>query len=310
MHIDSLILTLVKYFGIFNHLKDYVSNQLARKLYSASVYSNISYGIEVYGSSSDTSLDRLQVIQNKLLKLLLRLDPYTSINLLHSELNILKVKDLYDMSLLLIVHASLQGDCPADVKNWFVRRNSAYNTRQTGYLEYRRARLDLGTSRVQYHASELWNILSDVIKNIPCRKYFKRSLCEKNCTGIQWIIFIILIWLGDATSFHNMPLLVIRFAWWRHQMETYSALLALCAGNSPVPGEFPAQRPVTRSFDIYFDLRPNKRLSKQSWGWWLETLSCSLLRHCNGNQWWRYSWALTHLFAVIYVARGHIIISN
>ena len=38
--------------------------------------------------------------------------------------------------------------------------------------------------------------------------------------------------------------------WWRHQMKTFSALLALCAGNSPVPGEFPAQRPVTRSFDV------------------------------------------------------------
>ena len=49
-------------------------------------------------------------------------------------------------------------------------------------------------------------------------------------------------------------------------METFSALLAICAGNSPVPGEFPAQRPVTRSFDVYFDLRLNKRLSKQSWG--------------------------------------------
>ena len=52
--------------------------------------------------------------------------------------------------------------------------------------------------------------------------------------------------------------------WWRHQMETFSALLAICAGNSPVPGEFPAQRPVTRSFDIFFDVRLNKRLSKQS----------------------------------------------
>ena len=39
--------------------------------------------------------------------------------------------------------------------------------------------------------------------------------------------------------------------WWRHQMETFSALLAICAGNSPVPGEFPTQRPVTRSFDIF-----------------------------------------------------------
>ena len=36
--------------------------------------------------------------------------------------------------------------------------------------------------------------------------------------------------------------------WWRHQMETFSTLLAICAGNSPVPGEFPAQRPVTQSF--------------------------------------------------------------
>ena len=56
-------------------------------------------------------------------------------------------------------------------------------------------------------------------------------------------------------------------------METISTLLAICAGNSPVSGEFPTQRPATRSFDFYFGLRPNKRLSKQSWGWWFETLS-------------------------------------
>ena len=71
-------------------------------------------------------------------------------------------------------------------------------------------------------------------------------------------------------------------AWWRHQMETFSALLAICAGDSPVTGEFPAQRPVTRSFDVLFDLRLNERLSKQSWGWWFETLSRPLWRHYNG----------------------------
>ena len=43
--------------------------------------------------------------------------------------------------------------------------------------------------------------------------------------------------------------------WWRHRIEAFSALLALCAGNSPVTGEFPTQRPVTRSFDGFFDLR-------------------------------------------------------
>ena len=48
-------------------------------------------------------------------------------------------------------------------------------------------------------------------------------------------------------------------------METFSALLAICAGNSPVPGEFPAQRPVTRSFDVFFDLRLNKLLRLVIW---------------------------------------------
>ena len=65
--------------------------------------------------------------------------------------------------------------------------------------------------------------------------------------------------------------------WWRHQMETFSALL--------MTGESPSQWQVTRSFDIFFDLRLNKRLSKQSWGWLFETPSRSLWRHCNDLDW-------------------------
>ena len=69
--------------------------------------------------------------------------------------------------------------------------------------------------------------------------------------------------------------------WWRHQMETFSALLGICAGNSPASGEFPAQRPVTRSFDVFFDLRRIEQLNKQPWGWWFETLSRPSWRHYN-----------------------------
>ena len=66
-------------------------------------------------------------------------------------------------------------------------------------------------------------------------------------------------------------------------MEIFSALLAICAGNSPVHGEFPAQRPVTRSFGIFFYLHPNKRLSKQSLGWWFGTPQRPLWRHGNAQ---------------------------
>ena len=71
-------------------------------------------------------------------------------------------------------------------------------------------------------------------------------------------------------------------AWWRHQRETFSASLALCVGNSPITGEFPAQRPVTRSFDVFSDLRLIQQLSQQSRRWWFETPSRPLWRHCNG----------------------------
>ena len=66
-----------------------------------------------------------------------------------------------------------------------------------------------------------------------------------------------------------------------HQMETFSALLVLCAGNSPVIGEFPAQRTSNAKFDVFFDLRLNRRLSKQLRGWRFETPSGSLWRHRN-----------------------------
>ena len=55
----------------------------------------------------------------------------------------------------------------------------------------------------------------------------------------------------------------------------------LCEGNPPVTGGFPSQRPETRSFDVFFDLRLNKRLSKRSRCWWFEAPSRSLWRHCN-----------------------------
>ena len=61
----------------------------------------------------------------------------------------------------------------------------------------------------------------------------------------------------------------------------------LC-GEFTGPGEFPAQRPVTQSFDVFFHLRLNKRLSKQPWGWWFETPAWSLWRHRN-EIWLMYS---------------------
>ena len=112
--------------------------------------------------------------------------------------------------------------------------------------------------------------------------YFLNLEFISHCVTTQTInTKITLLWthIEFTTPIHTL----FHISWWRHQMETVSALLAICAGNSPVPGEFPAQRPATRSFDVFFDLRLNERLGKQSWGWWFETLLLPLWHHCNVN---------------------------
>ena len=63
--------------------------------------------------------------------------------------------------------------------------------------------------------------------------------------------------------------------WWRYQIETFSALLALCERKSTVTSEFLLPRSVSWSFDIFFELLLNKQLSKHSWGWWFEMPSPS-----------------------------------
>ena len=64
--------------------------------------------------------------------------------------------------------------------------------------------------------------------------------------------------------------------WWRHQNGNIFRVTGHLCGEFTGPGEFPTQRPVTRSIDVFFDLRLNK-----PWGWWFETPSWSLWRQCN-----------------------------
>ena len=85
----------------------------------------------------------------------------------------------------------------------------------------------------------------------------------------------------DAKKLGGKIITSLWTSWWRHQMETFSALLALCAGNSPVPGNSPHKGQWRGALMFFFYLRLNKRLSKQSIAWWFETLSRPLWRHCN-----------------------------
>ena len=98
---------------------------------------------------------------------------------------------------------------------------------------------------------------------------------------------------GDAfsLSLHNVD--GILFMMTSSNGNIFRVTGPLC-GEFTGPGEFPAQRPVMRSFDVFFDLRLNKRLSKQPWGWWFETPAWSLWRHRNVQICWELCGKLNH----------------
>ena len=114
------------------------------------------------------------------------------------------------------------------------------------------------------------------------------------------------IWkmVTDQTNyyhFHNIDFISFdkqeRINIWSHDQFIHYSLHVDIIG-SYFHFKFPSQRPVTRSFDVFIDLRMNKWLSEQSWGWWFEMPSRSLWRHCNDNA------SLTYL--CIYYGATHV----
>ena len=110
-----------------------------------------------------------------------------------------------------------------------------------------------------------------VFQRLTLRMFSVKCLNSSTCTPsprvIHWSVVVSREQLSNS--------------WWRHQMKKNSALLALCEGNPPVTGWFPSQMPVTRSFDVFCDLRLNNRLSQQSRRRWFGTPSRSFWRHCD-----------------------------
>ena len=101
-------------------------------------------------------------------------------------------------------------------------------------------------------------------------------------------LYLYLYWRGCVLQRESF--LVLLCSWWRHQKLFSVIVFMMTSSNGNIfrvtghlCGKFPAQRSVTRIFDVIFDLGLNKRLSKQCWGWSFETLSRSLWRHCNVN---------------------------
>ena len=157
-----------------------VPEKLKKQLYYSFVYSRIAYGIEVYGSCNTTLLAKVQVMQNKLLKIVYNKDRRYSTNTLHHELKLLQVKDIHELLLLKFIHTVLNGNPVKRFEAYFIKRRQThdYETRQADYIETAKCKSTYGKRRVHYISATQWNNLEETVKTMKLSA-FKIAVTEQ-----------------------------------------------------------------------------------------------------------------------------------
>ena len=176
-HVNHVCKSLLKFFGIFNHIKHFITKDIARQLYFAFIYSRISYGLEVYGNCSKNLIEKIQRIQNKLLKILTLQHFRTPTNEVHSSLNILKVKDIQSVNIICFVRNCLLKKCPENFYSYYQYRNTPYPNRSRR-LNIQRTKSLLGSLSIQILGAQKWNELPEDLKDKQVQLNFRKLLSK------------------------------------------------------------------------------------------------------------------------------------
>ena len=174
----STSIRFAQYFGLFNHIKNFVSKRIARQLYFAFVYSRIQYGIETYGTCAKDTLAKVQIMQNKLLKLLLKWDRRTPTDLVHYHLSILKINDMHTAKILSFVNECGSGRVLDIFVNYYKIRETGLNLRERSSLDIPWAKTDMGFSRCDVEGARLWNNNLQAVNTLLHKKSFHKQLSK------------------------------------------------------------------------------------------------------------------------------------
>jgi hypothetical protein len=121
-HINSITSKLNSLTAAFYNLAQFIDNESVSRIYYAYVFPHIKYGIEIYGNCNSTALKKIQVMQNKILKILSRKPWRYSTNQLHYELKILKCSDIHKLFTGVFVCKQQHDELPDIFSSYFKKK--------------------------------------------------------------------------------------------------------------------------------------------------------------------------------------------
>merc|ERR1711888_314253 len=130
-------------FSVFYNIRAYLTIDHIKTIYYALIYSRVKYGLSVYGTTNRGLIDKIQVLQNQLLKVLTG-KPYRYFtNKLHNELKLLKIEDLYKQAILTFVHKFQNNKLPIVFDSYFTSFSEIHNintrNRNTNFIVPRKS---------------------------------------------------------------------------------------------------------------------------------------------------------------------------
>ena len=176
-HIDDVCRKLKSFFHIFYNIREYLSKKEIQSIYYALVYSRIKYGINVYGQAGSTKIDKIQTLQNQLLKVLSEKNYRHPTEKLHKEFELLLVEDLAKQELLTFVHNYFSNSLPPVFDDYFDSFDHRYETRNgPNTIRLKIHDTEMAAASVLVKGAKLWNNLNTSYKTITTRKNFRNKI--------------------------------------------------------------------------------------------------------------------------------------
>ena len=175
-HINEVVNKLKRLFHIFYNIRDYLTKENIKTIYYTMIYSRIKYGITTYGNDGSYKLNKIQVLQNQLLKVLLKKDYRSPTDQLHKSMDILKVNDIAEQEIVTFVHNYFRNKLPPVFNDYYETLANRHhrNTRNGHNLLYILGHhRDIAASSIKIAGAKVWNYLNNNLKNIPKVKSFR-----------------------------------------------------------------------------------------------------------------------------------------
>ena len=188
-HTNEVCSALKRFFPTFYNVRSYLSLKQARTIYYTMMYSKIKYAIYTYGVTKQDNINKIQVLQNKLLKVLTFRNYRYSTNKLHNDFDILKVNDIINQEILTFVHEYINNRLPSIFDEYFTHRftiDTYITSERKIWFITPRFYTDTGGDAIKVKGAQLWNGLKLDIKPNISNKFFRKAFKDSVLKYDTW----------------------------------------------------------------------------------------------------------------------------